>query len=158
MWNVPEKFKVILGGNTFINTPNLIVYIEEPLFRLTRSTSDGILGIDFDIYGAEGAKVATVRRAIIVDGDKNNYEMITGHEEYKVVERKTGRMIAAVRRRDVTGAELEVSVELYTKDGILFQAGPYATYLPGGNELIGLTIENCNSGITILEDGYIIIG
>ena len=59
MWVVPDQFKVRIGGNLYQNVPNLVVYKEENLFRLERSVSDGILGVDFDIYNGQGKKVAT---------------------------------------------------------------------------------------------------
>lgn len=37
MWTVEDRFSVKLGGNTYINTPNLVVYKGEPLFRMYRS-------------------------------------------------------------------------------------------------------------------------
>ena len=54
-----------LGGNIYINTPNLVAYRGEPLFTLRRHDETGYLGIDFDIYNAQGEKVAAVRRSEI---------------------------------------------------------------------------------------------
>ena len=56
MWEVSKDFKVKLGGNYFINTPNLIVEKGISLFRLFRR-EDGFLGIDFDIYNSKGTKL-----------------------------------------------------------------------------------------------------
>ncbi len=50
MWKVEKDFKVILGGNTYINVPNLVAYKGKPLFKIERRESDGLLGISFDIY------------------------------------------------------------------------------------------------------------
>ncbi len=36
MWQVEDKFRVIIGGNTYINIPNIIVYKGQPLFVLKR--------------------------------------------------------------------------------------------------------------------------
>ena len=57
MWKVEDRFRVKLGGNTYINTPRLIVYKGTPLFQLGRSESDGMLGIDFDVFDAAGQRV-----------------------------------------------------------------------------------------------------
>ena len=50
-WIVPEHFKVILGGNTYIDCPILIDYKGQSLFELRRSATDGYLGISFDHTG-----------------------------------------------------------------------------------------------------------
>ena len=82
MWLVEERFSVRLGGNIFINTPNLVVYKGKPLFRIYRSDNEGILGIDFDVYDSSGKRVATIRKGIVVQGDQDNYNIRSGHEEY----------------------------------------------------------------------------
>jgi len=148
MWKVEGKFSVKLGGNTYINTPNLVVYKGQPLFRIYRSESDSILGIDFDVFDANGARVATFRKGIVVQGDSNNYIITSGHDEYRVLEKATGRLIASVKRRGAKGAEMEVSVHLYTPDGFLFDATPTHTNV-AGMMMTGCVIENCGSGISI---------
>ncbi len=148
MWKIENEFSVKLGGNTYINTPNLVVYKGTPLFQIKRSESEGILGIDFDIFDAAGKRVATVRNGIVVEGDSQNYQIESGHEEYKVTEKKTGRLITSIKRRGVADAELEVSVNLYTPDGFLFDATPNETNI-GGAMLRGNTIKDCAVGIGI---------
>ena len=68
MWSVEKEFSVKLGGNTYINTPNLIVYKGDPIFKLKRSDEDGILGIDFDVFDNAGNRVATFRKGVVVQG------------------------------------------------------------------------------------------
>jgi hypothetical protein len=148
MWKVETKFAVRLGGNTYINTPNLIVYKGTPLFRIRRSEQDGILGIDFDVHDSTGKRVAIFAKGVVVQGDKGNYDIETGHEQYKVTERSSGRVVAQVRRRGVEGAELDVAVRMYLPDGFFLDAGPDATNL-GGGTLIGNVFENCGAGIAI---------
>ena len=60
MWTVEPNFKVIIGGMTFIDTPNLIAYRGEPLLRLYRKP-DGCLGIDFDVHDVQGKKMLLAR-------------------------------------------------------------------------------------------------
>jgi hypothetical protein len=148
VWKMEDKFSVRLGGCTYINTPNLVVYKGQPLFRIYRSESDNILGIDFDVYDATGARVATFRKGIVVQGDSNNYIINSGHDEYRVTEKASGRLIASVKRRGAEGAELEVSVHLYTPDGFLFDATPTHTNV-AGIMMIGGVIKNCGAGIAI---------
>ena len=148
MWQVENEFSVKLGGNTYINTPNLIMVQGESLFNIYRSESDGILGIDFDVYNSSGSKVATVRKGIVVSGDEGAYKISTGHEKYSVTERSTGKEIVSVQRRNVSGAELEVSVELYTKTGFLLNASPTSTNV-GGLTMTGCVIKDCGAGLSI---------
>jgi hypothetical protein len=148
MWKIEIEFAVKLGGNTYINTPNLVVYKGESLFRIYRSESDGMLGIDFDVFDPQKKRIATVRKGIVVQGDASNYDIKTGHDEYSVTEKNSGRLVASVKRRDAQGAELEVTVHLYTPDGFLFDATPTHTNV-GGMMMTGCTIKNCGAGIVI---------
>jgi hypothetical protein len=43
MWQVTKRFRVRLGGNAYINVPQLVVYRGDSLFTLKRS-DDGVLG------------------------------------------------------------------------------------------------------------------
>lgn len=144
---IGEKLTVRLGGNLYINTPNLVVYRGEPLFALRR-LEDGILGIDFTVFGAQGQRIAKFAKSVVVHGDSTNYEIASGHESYSVTERSSGRKIAYVQRRGVDGAELEVNVRMYLPNGFLLDAGPGSTNL-GGNTVRGCTFENCGAGIAI---------
>ena len=148
MLKIETEFTVKLGGNTYINTPNLVVYKDESLFRIYRSESDGMLGIDFDVFDSQKKRIATVRKGIVVQGDANNYEIKTGHDEYSVTEKNSGRLVASVKRRGAQGAELEVTVHLYTPDGFLFDATPIHTNV-GGMMMTGCTIKDYGAGIVI---------
>ena len=148
MWNIETEFAVKLGGITYINTPNLVVFKGKPLFRIYRSESEGILGIDFDIYDSHKNRVATIRKSIVVQGDSDKYSIKTGHDEYSVIEKDSGRLIASVKRRGVKGAELEVAVHLYTPEGFLFEATPTHTNV-GSTTIIGGTIKDSGAGIVI---------
>lgn len=148
MWTVEIKFSIRLGGNTYINTPNLVVYKGTPIFKVRRSEENGMLGIDFDVFDAKGDRVATFAKNVVVQGDEKNYQIATTHESYTVTERTSGRVIAHVQRRGVTGAELDVHVNMYLPNGFLLDAGPQATNL-GGGTFSGNTFENCGAGIAI---------
>lgn len=148
MWKIENNFVVRLGGNTYINTPNLIAYRDQPIFRLFRSQEDGILGIDFDIYDKAKNKIATVRKGIVVSGNTSNYLITPGHSEYRVLDRSDGREIAGIQRRGVEGAELEVNAELYLPNGELLRATPAGTNLKGWMAS-GNVFENCGAGIQI---------
>jgi hypothetical protein len=148
MWKIEKEFSVKLGGNTYINTPNLIVYKGEPLFKLYRSDSDGMLGIDFDLFDKSGKRIATIRKGIVVQGDTKSHKIESSHEEYKVIEKDTQKVIAAVKRRGTEGAELEVTVCLHTSDGFLIDATPTKTNI-GGMTMTGCVMKDCAAGIAI---------
>jgi hypothetical protein len=149
MWQVEDKFRVIIGGNTYINTPNIIVYKGEPLFVLKRRESDGQLGIDFKIFDNNGNRVATVRGNRIVQGNEDNYEIIREANRYTVTDKMTGKVICDIRRRsEAPHSELEVSVKLFANDGFLIDATPVETNI-AGNILRGNVFEGGAAGISI---------
>lgn len=148
MWKVENKFKVIIGGNTYIDVPNIVVYKGVSLFTIKRS-DDGLLGIDFDLYDKQGKRAATIRKNIIVQGNQSEYTITTGMDRYTLTENETGKIICDLKKRaQATQSEIEVSVKLYTPDGFLFDATPTGTNV-GGFKMTGGTIESCGSGIVI---------
>ena len=148
MWKVEKEFSIRLGGNTYIDTPNLIVYKGTSIFQVRRSDQDGILGIDFDVFDVSGKRVATFKKGVVVQGDGENYAIESSHEAYSVKETSTGRVIARVQRRGVQGAEMDVQVRMYLPNGFLLDAGPLATNL-GGVTMKGNTFKSCGAGISI---------
>lgn len=147
MWKIETEFSVRLGGNTYINTPDLIVFKGESLFRIRRG-DDGMLGIDFDVFDADGKRVAKFAKNVVLTGDAAKYLVESSHDSYAVTERKTGRIIAKVQRRGVEGAELDVQVVMYLPNGFLLNAGPTETNL-GGIQFKGNVTRNCGAGISI---------
>ena len=49
MWKLESEFSVRLGGNTYINTPNLIVYKGTSIFRIRRG--DGGMVVSASMAG-----------------------------------------------------------------------------------------------------------
>ena len=93
MWYTEDEFKVKIGGTTYINVPNIVVCKGVSLFKIIRSDSDGLIGIAFDIYDENGKKVATIRRGRIVQGNDDDYDIVTAHDHYTITEKSTGKMI-----------------------------------------------------------------
>ena len=142
MWEITDQFKVKLGGNYYINTPDIIVAHGQSLFKIERR-EDGHLGIDFDIYASDGEKVATIRRGNIVQGDDKKYEIKKDYHHYWVKEKETGRSICDIKQKSKAegDCEIEVSVDLYTKSGFHLIADPEKTNIGGitisGNTFCG---------------------
>jgi hypothetical protein len=153
MWTIENHFRVILGGNTYIDVPRLVVYKGKALFTLKRH-ENGELGIDFELHDANGTHVASVKHNQIYStaGQKETYSLEGSADAYVLREKTTGQAVCEIRRRPVTPIELEVSVRLYTPDGFLFDATPASTNL-GGIRLMGNTIVGCANGITIDAEG-----
>ncbi len=154
MWTVEDHFKVIIGGNTYIDVPNLVVYKGQTLFTLKRHDENGELGIYFELYNAKGRHVASVKRNQIymTGGQKELYSVEGSTDGYALRERETGRVVCQICRKPATPVELEVSVQLYTPDGFLFDATPTSTNL-GGIVMEGNVIVRCQTGINIGASG-----
>jgi hypothetical protein len=151
MWTVEDHFKVILGGNTYIDVPNLVVYKGETLFTMKRHDENGELGIYFELYDAKGRHVASVKRNQIypTGGQSEFYSLEGSADECALREKATGTVVCQIRRKPATSpVELEVSVRLYRPNGFLFDATPTSTNL-GGSVLSGNVIMNCQTGINI---------
>jgi len=149
MWHVENEFKVVIGGNTYINTPNIIVYKGTSLFTVRRS-DDGLLGIDFDVFNKQGNRIATIKKGVIVQGNQDEYIITTGMDRYTLTEKKTNTVICDIKKRTQSAnAELEISVKLYTPDGFFIDATPTGTNLPGNTMLKGCTFTSCGAGIAI---------
>ncbi len=149
MWKVEKRFHVRLGGNTYVNVPNLISYKGQPLFTFKRHEETEYLGIYFDIYDAQGRHSAAVKRNEIYFGDKDKYKIDGSHNRYIFSERDSNRVICDIKKReDAHPAELEVAVNLYTPSGFFLEATPEQTNL-GGIVMIDNLIMDCPNGILI---------
>ena len=149
MWHVDRNCKVKLGRNYYINVKRLVDYKGSSLFTVKRRESDGLLGIDFDVYDPKGKKVATVRHGTVVAGDAQNYEITHDPQHYTVKEKSTGRVVCDIRRRDAAEeADIEVTVNLFMPDGFHLQADPDQTNI-GGIQMSGNIIDTSQAGIKI---------
>ncbi len=147
MWLVAQQFQVRFGGNTYIDTPNLVVFKDAPVVTLRRHDDNGYLGIDFDINDESGKRVATVRRNEIYRGDKEKYDLVQTADQYTLTEKASGRVLCDIKRKDASAPdELDVSVRLYMPNGFLLDATPTGTNV-GGMQITGCTFSNCGAGI-----------
>ncbi len=142
MWEVEDNFKVRIGGNTYIDTPNILVCQGQSLFTLKRHADNGYLGIYFEIYDSTGKHVASVKRNEIYFGDKDAYQIDGSLNRYVFTERASGQVLCDIKKRDEAHpAELDVSVKLHTPSGFFFNASPDRTNIGGlvmsGNTFIG---------------------
>lgn len=149
MWYKEDNFTVVIGGNKYINVPNILVYKGVPVFKITRAERTDLLGIDFEIHDSQGNKIATVKNGRIYEGDNERYKVDIQADQYELTDNATGIVICDIRKRSLAeGSELDVNVHLYMRDGFLFEATPESTNV-AGVKLIGNTIRNCANGIVI---------
>jgi hypothetical protein len=130
MWQVEKQFAVRFGGNTYIDTPDLVVYRGTSLFRMRRG-HNGMLSIDFVVLDARGKRIARFIKNTLVAGSEAKYRIESGRDAYVVTERISGREIVRVQRRDVKGSELDAHVRMYLPNAFLLEAGPTHTNLGG---------------------------
>ncbi len=149
MWEIEDHFKVRIGGNNYIDTPDIIVYKGQSLFALKRHSENGYLGIYFEIYDSCRKHVASIKRNEIYFGDKDAYQIDGSLNRYLFTERASGRIICDIKKRnDAHPAEIDVSAEIYTPDGFLINATPEQTNL-GCIVMSGNTFVNCGAAIAI---------
>jgi hypothetical protein len=148
MWKIEKTFSVRLGGNKFINVPDLIVYKGDSLFQLRRG-DDGTLGIDFKVHDANHNRIATFVKGIVVEGDAEKYDVKSGHMEYVVTEKASGNTVARVQRRGVEGAELDVWIKTFLPNGVLLDATPDSLKIGNVVQISGSTMKNCRVGIAL---------
>jgi hypothetical protein len=149
MWEIPSSFTVKIGGNYYTDCDPILRIKGEPIFRLKRR-DDGLLGIDFDLYDSKGQKVATIRNGHIVQGDASAYTLKKEKHRYWILD-KTGAVICDVRQvtKAEPGCEIEVSVDLYSKNGFHYKAAPDRTEIGGPS---GMVITGCRfNGGTAIE-------
>ena len=149
-WQVPVHFRVLIGGNTYIDCPTIIDYKGTSLFELRRSDSDGYLGINFDVLDRAGHKVGTVRNGQFVGGIPTGYALDGSHDHFTLVEQATGRRVCELKLREKAAgdAEIEVAASMYMPDGQLLQFTPSSTSL-AGMHISGCTFQACGAAIKV---------
>ena len=149
-WKVPEHFKVIIGGNTYIDCPTIIDYKGERVFELRRSDADGYLGINFDVYAANRSKVATVRNGQFVGPRPEGFKIEASHDHYSLLEEATGRSVCELKLREKApgDAEIEAAAMMYMPDGVVLRFTPTETNLPGV-AIKGCTFQACQAAIKV---------
>ncbi len=149
MWYKENNFKVKIGGNYYINTPKIIVYKGESLFSIVRAERTDLIGINFIIYNRQGKKIAIIKQGRIYEGDRELFNVNIGQDRYTLIEIESGRVICDIKKRKLANqSELEVTVNLFTKDGFLIEATPTRTNI-GTNSMQGCTFQDCSIGIKI---------
>jgi len=159
-WDIPGLYAVKIGGNYFVNCETLIAFEDVPLFTVTRRESDGRLGIDFDVYGNTGDKLAVIRRGNIVDGDTSAFDIRHGPDCHEMffkgedrrlcrIDKSPGPVVVRAGNQEHTlPLELAVSVTTYLPNGFLMEATAERTNLQGVT-MIGNVLGACRFGIAI---------
>ncbi len=157
-WKVEENFIVVLGGNTFVNTPNLIMYRGESIFTIERNVDSGYSGISFRIFDETGVKFATIGQNRLFENRKykgpKSVILEGSVHDYIIKERPSDRVICNIKQKVAAKpAELDVSVSLYMPDGFLFEADPNSINLPMNNQISNCAFSGLGCGISISCQG-----
>ncbi len=93
--------------------------------------------------------IASVKRNEIYSGNKEANQINGSLNSLTFTERASGRVICEIKKReDAHPAEIDVSVQLYTPSGFLFNATPEQTNL-GGIIMRGCTFVNCGTAFEV---------
>ncbi len=157
MWQVEDRFSITIGSNKFINTPTMIEYKGESIFRVSRSENDGLLGIDFDLFSQDGTRVAKIYHGRVVDGAKDAYQFDETPLRFRVTEKSSGRVVCELTRPNDQSSELDLNVSLHMPDGFLFEATPQGTNIQS-SMFLGNTFVGCGVAISISDNGMAIGG
>ena len=122
---VQEHFVVRLGGNDYLDTPNLIVYKGEPILKVTRDESNDELKVEAEIFDSEGRCKAQVEGTRLVKGDPQAVDIRSTENNYTIRDRSNDRVVCEIRRRaGQQKMDLDVSVLMHAPDGFLIHANP----------------------------------
>jgi hypothetical protein len=122
---VHENFIVRLGGNDYLDTPNLIVYKGEPILKVTRDESNDELQVEAEIFDAQGRCKAHVRGTKLLKGDPDAVDIRSTENNYTIRDRSNDRVVCEIRRRaGQQKMDLDVSVLMHMPDGFLIHANP----------------------------------
>lgn len=104
-------FEYTVGGNTFVNTPVIIAYDEDPIVTVAPRPRDQ-LALELYIYH-EGRHLAVVQQDRIFptqEGARDRYRIVREAYCQRILDTSTDRVIAALKRR---APRRTYEVELY---------------------------------------------
>ena len=164
MWLKEAEFRLLMGGNVFVNMRSVFDYEGEPLFTIHRREDDGQLSIDFDVFDEAGKRVASVRRNNIHVGDGSVYEVTRDSERITLDNKQTGARIVEIIKLSTKPTELEVYVKTFLPNGYLLECSPSSFNIDGNGSPVKRGIQLTNNvfvggcAISIAKDGSIGVG
>lgn len=124
---VPENFKTRIGGNFYVDTPNLVVYSDSTILRVERDDS-GDLHVMLAIYDSSGRRTALVEDTSVVDGSAGDFTVTQTEHSYNVREKASGRVICKLQRCAATRSmDLDAFILTHAPDGFFIHANPMQT-------------------------------
>lgn len=125
MMKVQEHFIVRLGGNDYLDTPNLIVCKGHPILTLTRDEKSDELRVEAKIFDSTGRKKAVISDTKLLEGDPEAVDVRSTESNYTIRDKSSDRTVCEIRRRAGKQKEdLDVSVLMHTPEGFLIHANP----------------------------------
>ena len=134
-------------------------HFRESLIALERNEESGYLTVSFKIYDETKANLATIGRNRIFMNEKyqgsKTFTVEGGVHDWVLREATSAALICAIKQKGAAApAELDLSVNLYTPDGLFFSATPTSINL-GGLTMTGNVLVGCRAGIVIRRDGSV---
>jgi len=86
---------VRLGSNVIVNCDAALVIEGEEVFRLRERSRDGHLVVDFDVYAADGTRIAKVAKNYVAYAAPG-YEYRNHRGSSEIVEAASGQVVAQV--------------------------------------------------------------
>lgn len=148
MMKVPKNFKTRIGGNFYVNTPNLVVCSGTTILRVERKDDDGELHVQLIIFDSSGAQKAVVKDTTLIKGKSDDYSIRTTDNNYSVLENATGRVICKLQRCAATRSmDLDAFVLTHTPEGFFIHANPVQTNV--GTKATGETYADLNAALEV---------
>jgi hypothetical protein len=107
MWEEAKQYVAKFGGDYFVDSGPLIVFDGRPIVTIKRRTTDGLMGVDLDVFTPEGHHAARVlggklkhtnRKAVV----PNPYKIEASSGIYRVIQRNTNLIVCEVQRCDIS--------------------------------------------------------
>ena len=95
---------------------------------------DGYIGINFEVFGADGNKLASVKcdQIYTFTRTKGRFQFDGSPDMFVMIDRISGETLVRIRKRvNIAPDELDVSVRTYLPDGRLMNLGPESSNIPG---------------------------
>lgn len=148
MMKVPKNFKTRIGGNFYVNTPNLVVCSGTAILRVERAEPSGELHVKLAIFDSSGRQRALVKDTKLTKGRRKDYSIQSTDSNYSVRENATGRVICKLQRCAATRSmDLDAFILAHTPDGFFIHANPVQTNI--GTKATGKTYQDLDAALVM---------
>lgn len=145
---VPKNFKTRIGGNFYVNTPNLVVCSGTTILRVERAEPGGELHVRLVIFDSTGRQSASVKDTKLIKGNRKDYSIHSTDNNYSVRENATGRVICKLQRCAATRSmDIDAFIMTHSPDGFFIHANPMQTNM--GTKATGKTYQDLDAALVM---------